>query len=138
MKMSRDEVEAFLEREFPQIHDGGRVYALVAVSAAGVTLTLDAATRHLRPGGTVSGPSMMALADIAAYAAILSALGPHALAVTTSFNINFLRRPAPGKIAASARLLKAGRRLAVVEIALEDGEDELVAHATATYAIPPG
>ncbi len=92
----------------------------------------------LRPGGTISGPVMMTMADYAMYAAVLSRIGMVALAVTTNLNINFLRRPMPGDVLAEAKLLKLGQRLAVGEVALHvDNEDDLVAHVTATYSIPP-
>ena len=93
--------------------------------------------RTLRPGGTVSGPIMMALADFTMYLAVLSAIGWVPLAVTTNFSINFLRRPAPRDVLAEARLFKLGKRLAVGEIAIRsDGDEEMVAHATSTYSIP--
>lgn len=92
----------------------------------------------LRPGGTISGPVMMAMADYALYAAVLTRIGMVELAVTTNLNINFLRRPRPGDVLAEATLLKLGQRLAVGEIAVHiDGDEELVAHVTATYSIPP-
>ncbi|MFQ5545694.1 MAG: PaaI family thioesterase [Acidiferrobacterales bacterium] len=92
----------------------------------------------VRPGGTIAGPVMMSLADLAVYGAVLSMIGPVELAVTTNLNINFLRRPLPGDVIAEARILKLGKRLAVGEVSLfRDGEDELVAHVTATYSIPP-
>lgn len=92
----------------------------------------------LRPGGTISGPVMMAMADYAMYAAVLSRIGMVALAVTTNLNINFLRRPRAGDVLAEARLLKLGQRLAVGEVAVNiDGDEDLVAHVTATYSIPP-
>jgi len=96
--------------------------------------------RFLRPGGTISGPIMMGLADAAMYAAVLARIGPVELAVTTELSINFLRKPAPGDLLAEARLLKLGKRLAVGEVNLisETGSpDELVAHVTSTYSIPP-
>lgn len=103
---------------------------------ARVRLPFDEA--HIRPGGTISGPAMMALADFAMYAAVLGMIGPVELAVTTSLNINFLRKPGTVDLVAKARILKLGKRLAVGEITLEsDGEDGPVAHATATYSIPP-
>lgn len=93
----------------------------------------------LRPGGTISGPTMMTLADATMYATVLSAIGPQHLAVTTSFNINFLRKPGPSDLIAEGRLLKLGRRLAVIEVTLHsEGADDAVAHATGTYSIPPG
>lgn len=96
--------------------------------------------RFLRPGGTISGPVMMGLADAALYALVLSRIGPVELAVTTNLSINFLRRPAPGDIIADAKMLKLGKRLAVGEVSLysESGSDEdPVAHVTGTYSIPP-
>ena len=93
----------------------------------------------LRPGGTIAGPVMMGLADAAVYALVLAHVGPVELAVTTSLNINFLRKPAPGDMLAIARPLKIGRRLAIGDVALysADADDVMVAHATATYSIPP-
>lgn len=130
-----EELRAFLKREFPQLDDS---FQIAALGEGFATMRLHADDRHLRPGGTVSGPSLFALADVAAYAAILAHIGPVALAVTTNLNINFLRKPSPGEIDATARLLKLGKRLAVLEVALTDGTtNELVAHATATYSIPP-
>jgi len=94
----------------------------------------------LRPGGTVSGPVMMGLADAAMYLAVMAKIGPVALAVTTHLSINFLRKPEPGDVIAVARLLKLGKRLAVGEVSLYSAshtDDELVAHVAATYSIPP-
>ena len=94
---------------------------------------------HLRPGGTLSGPTLMGLADRATYLLVLAMIGPVALAVTTSLNINFLSKPQPRDLIADARLLKLGRRLAVAEVTLRsDGDETVVAHATVTYSIPPG
>ncbi len=92
----------------------------------------------LRPGGTISGPMMMGLADLAMYGAVLAAVGPEELAVTTSLTINFLRKPPPAPLIAEARLLKLGKRLAVGEVELySEGDTEMVAHVTATYSLPP-
>jgi uncharacterized protein (TIGR00369 family) len=92
----------------------------------------------LRPGGTISGPLLMGLADLAMYAVVLASIGRVELAVTTSLTINFLRKPAPADIVAEARLLKLGKRLAVGEVELfSAGDCEMVAHVTATYSIPP-
>ncbi|PQA75269.1 PaaI family thioesterase [Brucella oryzae] len=133
--MSIDELRAFMQREFPQLGDA---FEVVAVDEGSATMRLHADEQHLRPGGTVSGPALFALADVTAYAAILAHIGPVALAVTTNLNINFLRKPSPGTVEAVARLLKLGKRLAVLDISLTDGTNgELVAHATATYSIPP-
>lgn len=99
---------------------------------------LPAGDAHVRPGGTLSGPAQMALADFAMYAALLGAIGEVPLAVTTSLNINFLQRPSPGDLVATCRLLKLGKRLAVGDITVHaNGLASPVAHATATYSIPP-
>ncbi len=92
----------------------------------------------IRPVGTISGPTMMALADFAMYVAVLAAIGPVPLAVTINLNINFLRKPAQTDLLAEARLMKLGKRLAVGEVALySQGEADMVAHATGTYSLPP-
>ncbi|KQP08137.1 phenylacetic acid degradation protein [Methylobacterium sp. Leaf99] len=138
LALSLSETRNFLDAAFPQMAAGGRTYHLVGVGPLRATMRMDHHDRHLRPGGTVSGPSMMALADYALYAAILSNIGPVALAVTTSLNFNFLRRPGPNGLFAEARLLKLGRRLAVGEVAITAPDsNELVCHATGTYSIPP-
>ncbi len=132
------ETNAFLDREFPQMQAGGRAYHLEAVGPLTARMRLEAQARFLRPGGTVSGPAMMALADYALYAAILANIGPVALAVTTSLSFNFLRKPAPGDLLAECRLLKLGRRLAVGEVLITAaGSADLACHATGTYSIPP-
>jgi uncharacterized protein (TIGR00369 family) len=136
--LSLAETVAFLESAFPQMDAGGRTYHLVEVGPGLARMRMDHHERHLRPGGTVSGPAMMALADYALYAAILASLGPVALAVTTSLNFNFLRKPGPHGLLGTARLLKLGRRLAVGEVAITGpAGGPLVCHATGTYAIPP-
>ena len=136
--MDRDALNRFLETDFPQIHTDGKVFDVTEVRSGTVVMRLDPNERHLRPGGTVSGPTLFALADVAAYCVVLAHIGPVALAVTTSLNINFLRKPEPGPLSCTCRLLKLGKRLAVIEASIfgEDGDD-LVAHATATYSIPP-
>ncbi len=136
--MNADEIGAFLDREFPQIHLNGRVFSVGEVRPGEATVRLDAAEAHLRPGGTVSGPTLFSLADLAAYVAILAHIGPVALAVTTSLSINFLRRPPTAPLLATGRILKLGRRLAVVEVGVRpEAGGDMVAHATATYSIPP-
>lgn len=136
-KMSVAEVEEFLRREFPQafVHDDVRIE-----SADGETALLRQrfSERMLRPGGTVSGPTLMGLADFAMYVVLLSAIGPVGLAVTTNLNINFLRKGQPGQdVLAVAKLLKLGRRLAVGEVNLLSGSSpDPIAHVTATYSIP--
>ncbi|MEJ8474549.1 PaaI family thioesterase [Roseibium algae] len=140
--MTADEISTFLDREFPQIHAGGRAYSIDSVSDGQAIVRLSATEMHLRPGGTVSGPSMMALADLAAYVVILAHIGPVALAVTTNLNINFLRKPQPGDLLCTCRILKLGKRLAVVDCAIAGegsikGAEGFVAHASATYSVPP-
>jgi uncharacterized protein (TIGR00369 family) len=138
-KMSTGEMEAFLEREFPQVFGAGKLYLVEAVGQRFARMRCRYDARQLRPGGTISGPTMMTLADTGLYVAILASIGPVALAVTTNLNINFLRKPAQRDLIAECRLIKLGRRLAVGEVAIwSDGEaKELVAHATGTYSIPP-
>ncbi|CAK7255613.1 MULTISPECIES: PaaI family thioesterase [unclassified Shinella] len=136
--MDRDALNRFLETDFPQIHTDGKVFDVTEVGPGTVVMRLAPNERHLRPGGTVSGPTLFALADVAAYCVVLAHIGPVALAVTTNLNINFLRKPEPGPLTCTCRLLKLGKRLAVIEASIfgEDAAD-LVAHATATYSIPP-
>jgi uncharacterized protein (TIGR00369 family) len=135
--MTVPELEAFLDREFPQIHEGGRTYSVEAVGPLAARVRMAYHERHIRPGGTLSGPSMMALADLGLYLAILAHIGPVALAVTTNISFNFLRKPGPRDRIGECRLLKLGRRLAVGEVAImSDGSPDIVCHATGTYAIP--
>lgn len=136
--MTVAELNHFLETDFPEIHTDGKLFEVTAVEPGSVTMRLAPSEKHLRPGGTVSGPTMFALADVTAYCAVLAHIGPVALAVTTNLNINFLRKPEPGALTCTSRLLKLGKRLAVIEASISAGADgELVAHATATYSIPP-
>ena len=136
LRMTREEVEAFLDREFPQIRGQGR-YVVEAVGPLSARVRLGFEERHLRPGGTLSGPAMMALADLSLYVAILASIGPVGLAVTTNLSFNFLRKPARADLVADCRLLKLGRRLAVGEVGLRsESVPDLVCHATGTYSIP--
>jgi uncharacterized protein (TIGR00369 family) len=136
LKMTSDEVMGFLADVFPQIEDMDLRVERLEQGRARVRMPFQ--NRQLRPGGTISGPSLCALVDVTMYLLILARLGPVALAVTTNLNINFLRRPAAKTTIAEARMLKLGRRLAVGEVAVfSEGEDEMVAHATLTYSIPP-
>lgn len=133
--MTAAEVAEFLEREFPQIgHLGLRIEEL---SDGRARVRLPRHESQLRPGGTVSGPTMFTLADASMYVLLLGMLGPVAMAVTTSLTINFLRRPEPADLVAEVGLLKLGRRLAVGEVRIYAGGGEPVAHVTATYSIPP-
>ena len=132
----RAALAAFLARDFGQVADD---FAVERADAAGVTLRLRVAEKHLRPGGTVSGPSIFALADVAMYLAILARIGPVALAVTTSCAVDFLRKPAAGRdLLGEARVLKLGRSLAVGDVMVfSDGQADPVARASLTYSIPP-
>jgi uncharacterized protein (TIGR00369 family) len=109
------------------------------IAAGRATARLSHAAQHLRPGGTVAGPAMMALADYAMYAVVLSMVGAaRAEAVTVNLNINFLSRPAPRDLVAEGRIVKLGRRLAFGEVTIfSDGRPDPVAHVTASYSIPP-
>ncbi|MEZ2129243.1 MULTISPECIES: PaaI family thioesterase [unclassified Sinorhizobium] len=136
--MTIDEIHAFLETDFPQIHTDGRNFTVTAIEPGRIVMRLDPSDRHLRPGGTVSGPTLFTFADVGAYVAVLSHIGPVALAVTTNLTINFLRLPRPAPLSCSCRILKLGKRLAVIEASIyQDNGEDLVAHATATYSIPP-
>jgi uncharacterized protein (TIGR00369 family) len=136
MQMDRAALTAFMQTEFSQVAD---MFTVDAVRADGIRLRLLHDERHLRPGGTVSGPAMFALADVAVYLAILSQVGPKALSVTTNCAIDFMRKPGPGlDLICDARILKLGRALAVGDCLIySDGLDAPVARANLTYSIPP-
>ncbi len=131
-----DELRAYLVEIFPEVWKRGdlKIEDLAPMSA---TLRLIHHPRHLRPGGTISGPAMFALCDVALYVAILGEIGRVEHAVTTNVSINFLRKPAPADLIGKAKLIKLGKRLAVGEVALfSEGESDMVAQATGTYSIP--
>src|SRR6202048_1201502 len=136
-KMKVAELERFLHVEFPQAFRSGDI-AIESADGASCLLRQRYSDQMLRPGGTVSGPTLMALADLAMYVVLLSAIGPIGLAVTTNLNINFLRKGQPGHdLLAAATLLKLGKRLAVGEVNLLSGTSpDPIAHVTATYSIP--
>jgi len=135
--MTAEEIEDLLRREFPQAFYDGCGLSLERVHYADVRVRRAYHEDHLRPGGTISGPTMMELADFAMYLAVFSAIGPQPLAVTTNLSINFLRKPAAADLLADAKLLKVGKRLVVGEVAIySDGQDEPVAHVTSTYSVP--
>jgi uncharacterized protein (TIGR00369 family) len=136
--MSLAEVDAFLDREFAELRRTTPTLQVEEVGQGCAQLRLGYDPQMLRPGGTISGPAMFTLADVAMYVAVLASIGPVALAVTTNLNVNFLRRPPPGDLLGEAHLLKLGKSLAVGEIYLRapDSED-CVAHAVGTYALPP-
>jgi len=134
--MTAAELQAFLARDFGQV---AADFVVECADDAGLELRLRVAERHLRPGGTVSGPAMFGLADVAMYLAILARIGPVALSVTTNCSIDFLRKPQAGvDLLAQARVLKLGRTLAVGDVLIRsEGSAAVVARAGLTYAIPP-
>ena len=136
VKMNGPELMDFLETVFPQVKDD---FEVEEVADMRVRVRLKVADRHLRPGGTVSGPSMFALADCSVYMAVLAMIGPQALAVTTNCSMDFMRKPAAETdLVADCRLLKLGRVLAVGDVLIySDGMAEPVARASMTYSIPP-
>jgi uncharacterized protein (TIGR00369 family) len=136
--MTVAELERFLAAEFAQTFNPESGLSIESVWDGGCRVRQAFRALSLRPGGTISGPTMMALADFAMYVAVLAAIGPVPLAVTINLTINFLRKPAQRDLTAEARLFKVGKRLATGEVLIRcSGEKELVAHVTATYSIPP-
>jgi uncharacterized protein (TIGR00369 family) len=135
--LSLGEMENFLRTEFPQAFNGTSGLSVEEIWYGGARLRQACREAFIRPGGTISGPTMMTLADVTMYIAVLAAIGPVPLAVTTSLTINFLRRPAAADLVAEAELMKLGKRLAVGQVEIRSGsEAEIVAHATSTYSIP--
>ena len=136
MQMDQDALSAFMEKEFPQV---AQMFAIDSVKPMEVRVRLLHDDRHLRPGGTVSGPAMFALADVSVYLAILAMIGPKALSVTTNCAIDFMRKPAAGvDLICTARILKLGRSLAVGDCLIRsEGGADPVARASLTYSIPP-
>lgn len=134
--LNKDEVMAYLDEVFPQVHNE---FAIDALSENATTMRLLTAERHLRPGGTVSGPAMFQLVDVCVYVMVLGMIGKRALAVTTNCSIDFMRKPVAGvDLIAQGKLLKLGKVLAVGDVHLfSEGSDRMVARATLTYAIPP-
>jgi uncharacterized protein (TIGR00369 family) len=135
--MNVKQLEEFLAREFSQFFNPQNGLTIEDVRHSGARVRQGYNPLFVRPGGTISGPTMMALADFTMYVAVLATIGPVPLAVTTNLNINFLRKPGQRDLFAECRLLKVGKRLAVGEVmVLSDGMDEPVAHVTSTYSIP--
>lgn len=129
-------LNAFIESDFPQVVG---VFVVRSVSEDSIVVEMPVQEEHLRPGGTISGPTMFSLADVSIYLAILSQIGPVGLAVTTNASIDFMRKPEAGKtLIATARILKLGRVLAVGDVLIQsEGLSEIVARASLTYSIPP-
>ena len=135
--MSKVSIEAFnaiIASELPSAAGSG-VY-LQNIEPGKAEMVLPYSDHSIRPGGTIAGPFMMMLADVCMYAVVLSLLGEIKLAVTTSLNINFVRKPANSDLIARGNIIKLGKRLAVIEVSIYSEED-IVAHATGTYSIPP-
>jgi uncharacterized protein (TIGR00369 family) len=134
-----DELRRRLAAEFPEAFHPGSSLSIVRIAYGAAQLRYAFRPKSLRPGGTISGAAMMILADAAMYVTVLASIGWLPLAVTTNLSIHFLKKPAPRALDAECRLLKLGKRLAVGEISIRsEGEEELAAHATSTYSIPPG
>jgi acyl-coenzyme A thioesterase PaaI-like protein len=133
--MTADELQQMLDGAFP----GTKLpYTVESITTTTARLRQRIGMFDSRPGGTVSGPTLMALADCAAWMVIVGQIGPVALSVTTSLHIDFFRKPDLVDIVAEATLLKLGKRLGVAEVALYSvGHDEMVAKAQVTYSIPP-
>jgi uncharacterized protein (TIGR00369 family) len=132
-KMTIAEIEALMDQGFP---DWRSFSQIIGQGEKTLTVKMPFRTHMLRAGGTISGPAMMALADTAAYYLTLAQAGPVAGAATANLDIHFLARPQPVDVIATATLLRLGRRLSVSTVDLHSGDD-LVAHATVTYALPP-
>lgn len=136
LAMNKEELTAYLAQVFPQVH---RDFVIMDLTADTITMRLVVEDRHLRPGGTVSGPSMFGLADVCVYSMVLARKGRQSLAVTTNGSVDFLRKPAGGAdLIAKCRLLKLGRTLAVGDVLMySEGHDAPVARANMTYSLPP-
>ncbi|NNJ67075.1 MAG: PaaI family thioesterase [Boseongicola sp.] len=135
-KLTLEEVRKFIAIEFPQMAD---VYRVDAIAPMWAQVSMMPDERHLRPGATVSGPTIFGLVDCGMYFALMATIGPEALAVTTNASIDFMRKPLAGKaLIAEVNLLKVGRVLAVGDVAVRsEGSDALIARATLTYSMPP-
>lgn len=135
--MTVADVNDLLTSAYPQLNESRPAYRATEIFAGGCVVRLDGDERHVRPGGTISGPSLFTLADIGGYVCVLSHAGPDALSVTTHLSINFMRKAAPGPLDAHCRILKLGRALMVFDCDIVDAAGASVAHATGTYSIPP-
>ena len=132
--MSKIEIEQFLKKEFPQVSQS---FKILTLDAGSISMLMNITNEHLRPGGSVSGPTMFLLADVSFYLATLSLIGPKSLTVTTNCSINFLRKPSEENLISETRVLKIGKTLSVGDVLIySKGNKKPVAHASLTYAIP--
>ena len=132
--MSKVDLENFLEKEFPQVSSN---FKILNTKPNSLSMLMHISDEHLRPGGTVSGPTMFLLADVSFYLATLSIIGPKSLTVTTNCSINFLRKPNISDLIRETRVLKIGKTLSVGDVLIySKGIKEPVAHASLTYSIP--
>ncbi|MDC0975505.1 PaaI family thioesterase [Alphaproteobacteria bacterium] len=132
--MSKVDLENFLEKEFPQVSNN---FKILKTKPNSLSMLMHISDEHLRPGGTVSGPTMFLLADVSFYLATLSMIGPKSLTVTTNCSINFLRKPNISDLISESRVLKIGKTLSVGDVLIySEGIKEPVAHASLTYSIP--
>ncbi len=138
-QLTAAQVSTLIDAHFPQVHEGNGRVTIERIDPTETVVRMAHDERAIRPGGTVSGPTMFKLADFGVYVAILAILGDDGLqAVTTNMTMNFLSRPKPAPLVARIRILKMGRRLAVADATIySEGNPAMVAHATSTYAIPP-
>jgi uncharacterized protein (TIGR00369 family) len=134
-EMNAEQIQSFMKEFFPQARMPVEIEEL---RDGYLRIRVPVSDRYLRPGGTVSGPTLMTIADTAMYYLVLGMIGPVALALTTNLNISFLRAPGPTDVIAETNMLKLGKRLAVGQVTIRsDGSEAPVAHATVTYSIPP-
>ena len=132
--MSKIDLANFLEKEFPQVSNN---FKILNTKPNSLSMLMHISDEHLRPGGTVSGPTMFLLADVSFYLATLSMIGPKSLTVTTNCSINFLRKPNISDLISETRVLKIGKTLSVGDVLIySNGIKEPVAHASLTYSIP--
>jgi len=133
--MTKNNFTDFLEKEFPQV---SKNFKILDISENNFSMLMKITSEHLRPGGTVSGPTMFLLADVTFYLATLNIIGLKSLTVTTNCSINFLRKPNEKDLISKARILKLGKTLSVGDVLIySEGINEPVAHASLTYSIPP-
>ena len=133
--MTKNNFTDFLKKEFPQV---SKNFKILDISENNFSMLMKITSEHLRPGGTVSGPTMFLLADVTFYLATLNIIGPKSLTVTTNCSINFLRKPNEKDLISKARILKLGKTLSVGDVLIySEGINEPVAHASLTYSIPP-